>query len=214
LGVGAAGFQDLYRQLQAALSLNNDSDAASGRDRASPRGGHTAAAGVFYHRQGRYGVANTDVGNRSPVRQGGERKMAGTARTDDCWNCGDPSHRLADCTNGRIDWEKVRKSRSKFWAERRPAKDVTATFYHEICNELVGTSMLGSDEMRHSVEHQIEEGGPDITGAVDDKDGSPESAVDAGAQAAALELFYAMTGVADYASTGRGERGPRFRPGV
>jgi len=64
---------------------------------------------------------------------------------------------LADCTNGRIDWEKVRKSRSKFWAERRPAKDVAATAYHEICAELVGTSMLGSDEMRDGVEHQIEE---------------------------------------------------------
>ena len=214
LGVGAVGFQDLYRQLQAALALDNDSDAPSGRDRASARGGDTAAAGVFYHGQGRYGVANTGVGNRAPVRQGGDRKMAGTARTDGCWNCGDTSHRLADCTNGRIDWEKVRKSRSKFWAERRPAKDVAATIYQEICAELVGTSMLGSDEMRDSVEHQIEEGVTDTTGAVDDKDGSPEAAADAGAQTAASELFYAMTGVSDDESTGRGERGPSLRPGV
>jgi len=74
--------------------------------------------------------------------------------------------------------------------------------------------MLGSDEMRGSVEHQIEEGGPDTTGAVNDKDGSPEAAPDAGAQTAASELFYAMTGVADGASTGRAGRGPSFRPGV
>jgi len=58
LGVGAVGFQDLYRELQAALALKNDSDAASGRDRAPERGGDTTAAGVFYHGQGRYRVAN------------------------------------------------------------------------------------------------------------------------------------------------------------
>jgi len=96
----------------------------------SSRGGDTTAAGVFYHGQGRYGVANTGVGNRAPARQGGDRKMSGTARTDGCWNCGDTSQRLADCTNGRSDWEKVRKSRRRFWAERRPAKDVAATIYH------------------------------------------------------------------------------------
>jgi len=74
--------------------------------------------------------------------------------------------------------------------------------------------MLGSDEMRDSVERQIEKGGPDTTVAVDDKDGSPEAAADAGAQAAASELLNAMTGVADDASTRSGERGPSFRPGV
>jgi len=74
--------------------------------------------------------------------------------------------------------------------------------------------MLCSDEMSDSVEHQIEEGGPDTAGAVDDKDGSPEAVADAGAPAAASGLFHAMTGVADNSSNGRGERGPKFMPGI
>ena len=210
LGAGAVGFQDLYRQLQAALALDNDSDAAALRDRASARDGGVAAAGVFYNGQGRYGVANTGVGNRAPFRPGGDRKMTGSARTGGCWNCGDASHRLADCTSGRIDWEKVRKSRSKFWAERRPSKDVAATVYHEICCELAGTSMLSSNKMCDPDDGKAEDAGQDNAGVAEDQDGHHGRVTDGGTHEAASELFYAMTGIADDAVAGRRESGPGF----
>jgi len=74
--------------------------------------------------------------------------------------------------------------------------------------------MLGTDEMNDPDDGKADDVGQDNVGAAEDQDGNSGQVTDGGAQEAASELFYAMTGVADYAAAGQGERGRCFRQGV
>ena len=209
-------FQKLYGELHASLSLKTDAERAVARDRASSAADTAvdAVTSVYFGGQGRYAVANTGSATRLSARPAGEHRAAGPPRRGGCWNCGDKTHRLAACP-AKVNWERVHKQRTDFWAEQRPAKDVATTVYYEMCQELRGASLKDVVETRDVNESDNGALTNDQAADGDKQQDAPSSTGDGdGAKSDTAELYYGLTGAMCDADTGNSDSGPGFPPGV
>jgi len=89
--------QDVYGELNAALSPQQDSASTMACDRApaSSSAGVDTGPSVLYGGQARYGAAKTAVGSRISSSRGITKSTRGGLRHGTCFGCSDPSHLLA-----------------------------------------------------------------------------------------------------------------------
>ncbi|GAB0496052.1 hypothetical protein MMPV_007362 [Pyropia vietnamensis] len=212
-------FQDLYGELYAALSLQRDASSAAARDRAASEAVPSESmASTFYGGQERYGVAATTVGRRALPRVAGVRKPIVPPRAGGCFNCGDPSHRLADCTRP-VDWTAAMRRRAEYWSQRRPAKDVAATVMYELCEELQYKSTSPGDGPSADGGEVDATTDNSLTGRLDARAQDCDDAVDIekrtnGDSSAAEDLFYAMAGHKVDDEVAKDDVDSDFMPGV
>jgi len=198
------------------MFLKTDAERAVARDRASNAAETAvdAVTSVYFGGQGRYAVANTGSATRLPARSAGEHRVAGPPRRGGCWNCGEKTHRLAACP-AKVNWERVHKQQTDFWAEKRPAKDVATTFYYEMCQELRGASVSDVVETRDVNESDNDGLTKDQAADGDKQQDATSSTGDGdGVKSDTAEFYYGLTGATCDADTGHSGSGPGFPPGL
>lgn len=135
-------------------------------------------------------------------------------RRGGCFNCGDTSHRLAECPQP-VDWIKAVKRRIEFWAERRALKDAAVTVLYELCREPDTSMPGGAADPSDAPDRDDADAGPLADASCAEQGGSePRAAGDGGTQSDAASLYYAMTGRTDEVAAVPGNGGSGSAPGV
>ena len=145
-------FQQLYGELEAALQLSKEAKIAAMRDRMESRRSQADQdepniVGILYTGQGKYAFRNKGRSKRvSPKKND---KGVNPLSIMGCFNCGDPSHMLKDCSK-EVNLMRAAKSRLEYaetkTGTKRNAHNVLFALYQHLAETMDESSGTTDEE--------------------------------------------------------------------